>query len=220
MSPCYTNLMAHPEMHTLTVSVDGIRIEYFDLVGRDQDKYLLVLHGWAHSKERWCNVAREISEGFRILIPDLPGFGNSDKPDVSYSLDFLTSILTRFCESIHFPLAQCSFLGHSLGGAISIKLAAAVNAPTKMVLVSTPLHPIWPAKVVHYAGSLAPLMFGLGRMSRSFVRQFSRLTVRDPIFVDSLMIADALKPTNQSAASGLNALSNHNLEATALFFKQ
>ncbi len=74
--------------------------------------------------------------GFRAIVPDLPGYGLSSKPeDVAYTLDFFAATLHGFLEAIGVP--RCVPLGNSLGGAIAIKYTLDhPQAASKLILMA------------------------------------------------------------------------------------
>lgn len=58
--------------------------------------------------------------GFRAIVPDLPGFGLSSKPeDAAYILDFFVEAVHGLVTKLGFD--RCILLGNSLGGAIALK---------------------------------------------------------------------------------------------------
>src|SRR5690606_36413284 len=62
------------------VEMHGIRWVYAEGGSRDADAPVLVmLHGYSGSKENWYPVARRLRERCRLLIPDLPGRGESQR---------------------------------------------------------------------------------------------------------------------------------------------
>jgi 4,5:9,10-diseco-3-hydroxy-5,9,17-trioxoandrosta-1(10),2-diene-4-oate hydrolase len=74
--------------------------------------------------------------GYRVLLPDMIGFGYSSKPvGVDYTLDLFCSGLYDFLDAL--GIERCALIGNSLGGAISIKTA--IDRPgqvTKLVLMA------------------------------------------------------------------------------------
>lgn len=116
---------AKPPCQTLQVC-DGITISYCEL-GPQQGHPVLFLQGSGPGASGWSNFrynAQAFAEGgYRVIIPDLPGFGDSDKPDTDYTLDFFVQCVTEFADQL--DLQQFALVGNSLGGAISIGLALA-----------------------------------------------------------------------------------------------
>lgn len=116
------------------VSIDGNKIRYLDSGGSDKEN-LVLIHGLGASAERWEFVIPEFKNHFRVLVPDLIGFGLSDKPLVDYTTDFFSTFLDNFFKGIN--LSKTHLIGSSLGGQISAEYTAA-NQDTikKLVLVS------------------------------------------------------------------------------------
>ena len=68
------------------VSVEENNIRYLDF--GDSDKTLVLIHGLGASAERWEKVIPDLQKRFRVIVPDLIGFGQSDKPLADYTVDF------------------------------------------------------------------------------------------------------------------------------------
>jgi len=90
---------------------------------------ILILHGWAGSSKSWSKT-KEILEnqGYRVFVPDLPGFGITPDPPNPWSIDDYTGWVRNFSEKQ--GLSQFFLLGHSFGGRIAIKFA--VKYPGKL----------------------------------------------------------------------------------------
>jgi len=73
---------------------------------------LVLLHGLGASCERWLNVAPMLSKYFRIIIPDIIGFGDSDEPIDEYSIGFFVRILQIFLDKLNIdrPIILCGHL--------------------------------------------------------------------------------------------------------------
>lgn len=82
------------------------------------------------------NIQHLVDAGFRVVVPDLPGFGYSSKPvDRDYTTDFFRAALVGLISALN--INQCALIGNSLGGAISIR--SALDHPeliTKLVLMA------------------------------------------------------------------------------------
>lgn len=91
-------------------------------IGSSDKPTLIFLHGFADRKENFYFTARHLLPEFRIIIPDMPGFGNStiDK-NLEYSLDNYEKWLSEFIT--HSGLSKYHLAGNSLGGAVAAKLA-------------------------------------------------------------------------------------------------
>lgn len=76
-------------------------------------------------------------QGYRTIVPDLPGYGLSSKPaDREYVLDFFVDALHRFLAQI--DITHCVLVGNSLGGAIAMKYALDFPATVSRLVLMGP----------------------------------------------------------------------------------
>lgn len=102
--------------------VDGYGIRYLDYgPPKEGAKDLLLLHGIGASAERWLRVAPALSKYFRVVVPDIIGFGYSDKPTVEYTMDFFVDFVERFLETL--KIRRPSIIGSSFGGHVAAEYA-------------------------------------------------------------------------------------------------
>lgn len=85
------------------------------------DTTLLLLHGFGESLFTWRAVVDPLALRFRVIAPDLPGFGGSAKPDASYSLAAMTARLDAFLDQ--WTRGPVVAVGHSMGGELAAALA-------------------------------------------------------------------------------------------------
>lgn len=87
------------------------------------DQLLLFLHGWGCAKEEFDDVWKSPEfAGYSIVVPDLPGFGESKMPKKFYSsMENLAEICKLLVEEI--GARKVHVIGHSMGGAIGLFLA-------------------------------------------------------------------------------------------------
>jgi len=99
--------------------INGVKTNYLTF-GKGEP--FIILHGWNSASDRWLIEAEKIAEkGFWVIIPDLPGFGGSDKLQEPWRVnDYL-----RWFEDFTKELKIDNFylLGYSFGGAIAAKMA-------------------------------------------------------------------------------------------------
>lgn len=113
--------------------VNNLHVRYLDRNKRGTP--LLLLHGLGGSIESWTNNIRSLSTKFRIIALDLPGFGLSDKPKISYSINFYVSFLEKFIKRI--KLKHFFIIGSSLGGHIAIEFTIRNRKNVvKLILIS------------------------------------------------------------------------------------
>ena len=89
------------------------------LMGGDGEP-LLLLHGVPGSSQTWQKVGIKIASRFRVIIPDLMGFGASDPPADEF---FLEEQAKSIRALLHYLQIQSFYLGgHDFGGAVAITL--------------------------------------------------------------------------------------------------
>jgi pimeloyl-ACP methyl ester carboxylesterase len=125
--------------------VNGYAIRYFD-DGHQDGRPLVLLHGIGASAERWSRVIPTLAKYFRVITPDIIGFGYSDKPTVEYTIDFFLDFFGGFLDSLNIPKA--SLVGSSFGGHLATEFAIRFNrrvdrlvlaSPAGMMRTSTPI---------------------------------------------------------------------------------
>jgi len=84
---------------------------------------LVLLHGFAADKTIWLPLAEQLTAHFHVVIPDLPGWGESSRnPGASYGVPAQAQRLQAFVEALQ--LQRFVLVGHSMGGAIAGVYAA------------------------------------------------------------------------------------------------
>ncbi len=97
-----------------TTVVDGETWHYLDGGPRDAD-VLLMIHGFGGDKDNWTRFAGSLTEKYRVIAPDLPGFGESRfHPDWDYSLFAQRERLAGLVQAL--GLEQIHLMGNSMGG--------------------------------------------------------------------------------------------------------
>jgi len=110
------------------VKVGGLSVQY-DTAGDCGSPVLLFVHGWASSSRMWREAMEALAGDFQCLAPDLPGFGESERPPAGwYTLPNYLRFLHGFCDSL--GIRQAHLVGHSMGGTIALGLAA--DAPERV----------------------------------------------------------------------------------------
>lgn len=167
------------------ITVDDVDIFY---VERGVGQPVVFIHGWAASSFSWRKTLPTVSQHFRALALDLPGFGLSKRPPAGISLSTVTDILLKALDKL--GAERFSLVGHSLGGAISAYMAA--NLPDKvekLVLVNPSL--------LGADSGRRPLAMELARkrvfntlITRLLVRKYFIKRVLRDLFVDKSALDD------------------------------
>jgi 2-hydroxy-6-oxonona-2,4-dienedioate hydrolase len=115
-------------------NVNEYTIRYLDY-GPADGKTLILLHGLGASAERWSRVIPALSKYFHVIIPDIIGFGYSDKPAVEYTMDFFIDFFKAFLDNLR--ISDSNIIGSSFGGHVATEFAIRFNRMVdKLVLVS------------------------------------------------------------------------------------
>jgi abhydrolase domain-containing protein 6 len=102
-----------------SVQVDDHKIVYLE---GGKGETVVLLHGFALNKDAWAAFAKYL-KGFHLVIPDLPGFGESSQvPTDSYDVESQVKRLDRFMEKLN--LDKFHLAGQSMGGAYTATYGA------------------------------------------------------------------------------------------------
>jgi pimeloyl-ACP methyl ester carboxylesterase len=168
---------------------------------------VLLVHGWLSSSRIWDQLASRLAQRFTVYTLDLAGFGESDKPLSGYGVRNGSRLLYAFCA--HFGLTRTGVIGHDLGGAMAVKLAADhPDVVGRLVLVATPADddqidlptPLWLATLP----VLGPIFYTLGRLAQPVRRLWMRPFVADPRDLTEEVVEDAGRSTPAAASQTLS----------------
>lgn len=111
-------MAAHLETHS--VQAGDTRWVYYE---GGSGPTIVLLHGFADRRQVWLDVAKRLTPHFHLIIPDLPGWGDSSRlPGASYDIDAQAARLQTFVQTLR--LGRFVLVGHSMGGAIAGVYAA------------------------------------------------------------------------------------------------
>ncbi len=117
------------------VDADGVRINYYDW-GQDGPDVVMI-HGITSSALSWWRVAPELARsGYKVTALDMPGHGDSEDPNISYTLSKTAHIVDAFMAAL--GIAAPIIVGHSWGGGVTLTHATdpdMVVVPHSIVLV-------------------------------------------------------------------------------------
>ena len=109
------------------IDIPGFHIVYLE---GGTGETLLLLHGIGADKDNWTRVAALLTPHYRVIAPDLPGFGESSKPDyANYGIDDQVRNVDALATALH--IEKFSIGGNSMGGWIAGAYVAA--HPEKVV---------------------------------------------------------------------------------------
>lgn len=104
------------------VSVSGHRWRYLEV---GSGPVVVLVHGFTGSKENWLPIMGALATHYRVLAPDLPGWGESERrADKTYGFTEQTAHLDAFVAAVAGE-GDVRVVGHSMGGGIAALWASA-----------------------------------------------------------------------------------------------
>lgn len=96
-------------------TLDGARVHYVNY-GKGSEA-LILIHGWTMNEDNWRDQFTDLAKRNRVIAIDLPGHGKSDKPQVTYSMDFFASAVDAVMRDA--KVKRAVLVGHSMGTPIA-----------------------------------------------------------------------------------------------------
>ena len=150
-APYLFNKYIEGERKDANLTIKSVDIPDFKIVyveGGTGDA-IIMLHGSGGNKDNWLYLAKYFTPNYRVIIPDLSGFGDSSKPqNANYNIMSQVERLNLFAKELN--LTKFHLVGNSMGGDIAGNYAAdypdmvktlalfdasGVNAPVKSELI-------------------------------------------------------------------------------------
>ena len=106
-----------------TVNIDNQKIFYRE-AGQKTSPVLLLLHGFPSSSHMFRDLIPALADSYRVVAPDMPGFGFSDAPDradFAYTFEHLTDVIERFTERL--GLDRYAVYVFDYGAPVGLRLA-------------------------------------------------------------------------------------------------
>ncbi len=125
-----------PSVQEQWLDVDGLRIHCF--VAGTSGSPVVLLHGGGldSASVSWRECIGPLAAQHCVFAPDLPGYGQSDRPAIEYTLDFYVNFLEHLLDALQ--LQKVSLVGLSLGGGIALGFTLRFPARVeKLVLVGS-----------------------------------------------------------------------------------
>lgn len=111
--------------HYRTVAVEGIDIFYRE-AGHADAPTILLLHGFPSASHMFRDLIPELSGQYRVIAPDLPGFGQSAQPpreSFAYTFDNMAHLIDRFTEAV--GLHRYALYVFDYGAPVGFRIAVA-----------------------------------------------------------------------------------------------
>lgn len=177
------------------VEVQGARTHYLT-AGSGEPVFLLHGGGTDSASLSWKLPIGPLAEHFHVFAPDWPGYGESDRPAIAYTMEYYIGFLRSLLDAL--GVAQASLVGASMGGGIA--LGFALQFPERMrrlVLVdSYGLQATAPGHrasylLVHIPG-LVKFTWALTKGSRALARASLQSLFHDPSKVSEELVEEVL----------------------------
>jgi len=91
--------------------LDGAKIHYKSY-GKGKDA-LVLIHGWTCNLENWRDQIPDFAKRNRVIALDLPGHGQSDKPQIAYTMDLFANAIDAVMRDA--KVERAVLVGHSMG---------------------------------------------------------------------------------------------------------
>lgn len=162
------------------VTARGVRMRVIE-AGEGRGAPLVLVHDLFVSHLEFDAIIDDLATSFHVIAPDLPGFGDSAKPSparYSYGAEGFAEAVADLIAA--YGLGRACVLGHGLGGAVAVTLAARyAELVTRLVLVAPHCYPHPPNKKLR--ASLWPVV-GSMVFKQLYGRRFFRSYFKDEVF--------------------------------------
>ena len=129
---------AEPGGVARTAQLDGAKVHYTDY-GAGENA-LIFVHGWACDETFWSGQAPALGAKRHVITIDLPGHGQSDKPQIAYTMDFYARAIDAVLQDAKVKAAI--LIGHSNGTPAIRQFYRKFPEKTRaLVIVDGPLRP-------------------------------------------------------------------------------
>src|SRR6516164_7754700 len=136
--------------HFRTVDVDGVEIFYREAGDRSRPTILL-LHGFPSSSHMFRELIPELADCYRVIAPDLPGFGQSamkPRDAFSYTFDNIANVIDRFTEVA--GLTRFAIYIFDYGAPVGLRIAANIpsGSPRSSPRTATAISKVCPMRSI------------------------------------------------------------------------
>jgi len=130
----------HP-IKTIALSTENlpVRMAYMDVLpSKPNGETIVLLHGKNFNGFYWKDVISFLSgQGYRVVVPDQVGWGQSDKPNIHYSFHLLASNTKNLLDTLKIQKAHV--VGHSMGGMLATRLALMYPQTVSKLIYENPI---------------------------------------------------------------------------------
>lgn len=170
-----TEVPSHPAIGKAVVAA-GVRTNYHEM---GEGPPMILLHGSGAGVtgwENWHGVMPAFARHFRVLVPDIIGFGFTERPEgTKYSIKLWVQHLLGFMDAL--AIERPVLVGNSFGGALSLALAIRnAHRVSRMVLMGTPAGTFEQKAAMARSWYYEPSLENMAELLRSFPHDPSVVT--------------------------------------------
>lgn len=114
--------------------INNVNINYIDYGDKTKEAVVL-LHGWGQNIEMMRPVGDGLAKSNRVIIIDLPGFGETEEPSCIWSIYDYADAINKLLKAL--KISNPIIMGHSFGGKISLIYASKFDTK-KLVVFGSP----------------------------------------------------------------------------------
>ena len=154
------NFAAGFSEHTVTA---GGRTIHYRIGGKGP--VVLLLHGYGDTGEMWAALASRLAKDYTVIVPDLPGLGQSRPESASASYDMASVARSIHALMAQLKVRQAALVGHDIGLMVAYAYAAQFRGDvSKLALMDAPIPGVGPWQTVlllpgtwhfHFSGKYA-----------------------------------------------------------------
>ncbi|MGB4762567.1 MAG: alpha/beta hydrolase [Candidatus Saccharimonas sp.] len=155
--------------HSVTLT-NGTRVRYYTYRD-DKQPTIVMIHGITGNHKGFQYILPELSD-YHCIVPDLPGFGDSDlPPKANWSVDDLARLANEFVAALKLPVPPI-ILGHSMGGlVVSSMVSQRPELYNDRVVLISPVPTAVRRRDSRYIGAkLGALQYRAGQVSDRIVK--------------------------------------------------
>jgi pimeloyl-ACP methyl ester carboxylesterase len=118
----------------------NLKMAYMDInPANNNGKNIVLMHGKNFNGAYWRETIKALSiEGYRVIVPDMIGFGKSSKPtNFQYSFQELAKNTKALLDTLH--VEKATILGHSMGGMLATRFALMYPEVTEKLVLENPI---------------------------------------------------------------------------------
>ena len=121
------------DLEHVTVEAAGVELSTFAF---GQGPPVLLLHGLAATKLSYLPLLPALAEQYRVIVPDLPGHGESGKPRVRYTPAYFARVIEALMDQM--GLDDAAVIGNSMGGRVALEVVASFQDRVNSLILLDP----------------------------------------------------------------------------------